>query len=242
MDAAETTEGRIACWRANATGPALLARVCAEHDITLVHVSSDYVFDGTQRLYSEGEPFSPLGVYGQSKAAGDLAVAGCRKHFIVRSSWVVGDGDNFVKTMVALSDRCANESDALQQVRVVNDQRGRLTFTDDMAKGIFWLLGYREGDVEPSAPCEYGVYNLTGSGEIASWADIAARVFELRNGNTDVVQPVSTVDYYAGAAGPVAPRPTYSTLDLSKLEAAGFAPRDWEEELGEYLKGIRGGS
>ncbi len=242
VDAAETTEGRIACWRANATGPALLARVCAEHDITLVHVSSDYVFDGTQRLHSEGEPFSPLGVYGQSKAAGDLAVAGCRKHFIVRSSWVVGDGDNFVKTMVALSDRCTNEGDALQQVRVVNDQRGRLTFTDDMAKGIFWLLGYREGDVEPSAPCEFGTYNLTGSGKIASWADIAARVFELRNGNADAVQPVSTADYYADATGPIAPRPMHSALDLSKIEAAGFAPRDWEEELGEYLRGIRDGS
>jgi dTDP-4-dehydrorhamnose 3,5-epimerase/reductase len=242
VDAAETTEGRIACWRANATGPALLARVCAEHDITLVHVSSDYVFDGMQRLHSEGEPFSPLGVYGQSKAAGDLAVAGCRKHFIVRSSWVVGDGDNFVKTMVSLSDRCANEGDALQQVRVVNDQRGRLTFTDDMAKGIFWLLGYREGDVEPSAPCEFGTYNLTGSGEIASWADIAARVFELRNGNVDAVQPVSTADYYADATGPIAPRPMHSALDLSKIEAAGFVPRDWEEELGEYLKGIRDGS
>jgi dTDP-4-dehydrorhamnose 3,5-epimerase/reductase len=261
VDAAETTEGRIACWAANATGPAMLARVCAEHDITLVHVSSDYVFDGTRRIHLEDEHYSPLGVYGQSKAAGDLAVAGCRRHFIVRSSWVVGEGHNFVKTMAALSDRCASEDDALQQVRAVNDQMGRLTFTDDLAKGIFWLLGYREGDVEPSASCEYGVYNLTGSGRIASWADIAARVFELRNGNANAVVPVSTADYYADAAAPasaadrcadavapasaadhnvdakvpIAPRPTHSALDLSKIEATGFTPRDWEEELEEYL-------
>ena len=77
VDKAETPEGRVICWKANATGPALMARVCAEHGITLVHVSSDYVFDGTCELHPEDEPFAPMGVYGQSKAAGDLAVGGC---------------------------------------------------------------------------------------------------------------------------------------------------------------------
>lgn len=234
VDKAETPEGRVTCWRANATGPALMARVCAEHGITLVHVSSDYVFDGTRELHPEDEPFAPMGVYGQSKAAGDLAVGGCPKHYIARSSWVIGDGRNFVKTMMGLSDRVA--AGEIPQVTVVDDQVGRLSFTRDMAEGIFWLLGYREGDVEPSSPALYGTYNLTGSGEPKSWAQIAKRVFELANGNADKVVPVATADYYAGVAGPVSPRPEHSAMDLSKTIAIGFNPPDWEQELDEYVK------
>ena len=235
VDGAETPEGRAAAWRANAMGPALLSRTCAEHGIALVHVSSDYVFDGTAEVHDEGEPFSPLSVYGQSKAAGDIAVAGCPRHYIVRSSWVVGDGRNFVGTMKGLSDRCADPGDALDRVTVVDDQLGRLTFTRDMAEGILWLLGYREGDVEPSSPAPHGAYNLTGSGPVESWAQIAARVFDLANGNGGAVAPVSTAEYYASAGGPVAPRPEHSALDLSKIRAAGYAPRDWTESLSEYL-------
>ena len=236
VDGAETPEGRAAAWRANAMGPALLSRTCAEHGIALVHVSSDYVFDGTAEVHDEGEPFSPLSVYGQSKAAGDIAVAGCPRHYIVRSSWVVGDGRNFVGTMKGLSDRCADPGDALDRVTVVDDQLGRLTFTRDMAEGILWLLGYREGDVEPSSPAPHGAYNLTGSGPVESWAQIAARVFDLANGNGGAVAPVSTAEYYAAAGGPVAPRPEHSALDLSKIRAAGYAPRDWTESLSEYLE------
>ena len=226
VDRAETPEGRAACWHANATGPALMARVCAEHGITLVHVSSDYVFDGVAELHSEDEPLSPLGVYGQTKAAGDLAVAGCPRHYILRSSWVIGDGHNFVKTMMGLARRCADPADALEHVTVVDDQIGCLTFTDEMARAIFHLL-------DTQAP--YGVYNMTGSGEPASWADIARRVFELTCGNGAAVVPVSTEAYYANAAGPVAPRPTHSALDLSKLAAAGFSPAPWAEELDRYV-------
>ena len=236
VDKAEAPEGRRAAWAANAQGPALLARACAEHGITLVHVSSDYVFDGTREEHSEDEPLSPLGVYGQSKAAGDVAVANCPRHYIVRSSWVVGEGRNFVRTMAALSDRCADPDDGLGQVTVVDDQFGRLTFTRDMAEGIFWLLGYRDGDVEPTEPAPCGTYNLTGSGRAASWADVAARVFGLRNGNADAVVPVSTAEYYAGAEGPVSPRPGRTALDLSKIRAALFEPRDWEEELERYVR------
>ena len=235
VDRAETPEGRRTCWRANATGPALLARTCAEHGITLVHISSDYVFDGTRELHAEDEDLSPLSVYGQSKAAGDLAVALCPAHYVLRSSWVIGRGHNFVRTMRALSDRVADPADALGRVTVVDDQLGRLTFTDQMAGAIFHLLGYRGGDLEPSEPAPFGTYDCTGSGAVRSWADIARRVFDAANGNGDAVAPVSTADYYASAKGPVAPRPVHSALDLSKLEAAGFCPRDWEEELGEYL-------
>ena len=229
VDAAETPEGRAAAWRANAAGPALLARACAEHGITLVHVSSDYVFDGARELHDEGEPLSPLSVYGQSKAAGDLAVAGCPAHYVLRSSWVIGDGRNFVRTMWGLSDRVA--AGELDRVTVVDDQEGRLTFADQMAAAIMHLLDGR-------AP--YGTYDCTGSGAVRTWADVARATFDAANGNGDAVVPVSTAEYYAGARGPVAPRPAHSALDLSKLEATGFTPRDWEDELAEYLGRLKG--
>lgn len=119
---------------------------------------------------------------------------------------------------------------------VVDDQVGRLTFTDDMARGILWLLGYRDGDIAPSRPSPFGTYDLTGSGRSASWCEIACRVFDLRNGNGDAVAAVSTDEYSAN--GPTSPRPEYSTLDLSKVEATGFRPRDWEEKLVNYANGI----
>uniref|UniRef100_UPI003FD87BFB SDR family oxidoreductase n=1 Tax=Adlercreutzia sp. TaxID=1872387 RepID=UPI003FD87BFB len=238
VDKAETPEGRVAAWKANATGPALLARTCAEHGITLVHVSSDYVFDGAAEVHGEEEPLSPLSVYGQTKAAGDVAVAGCPRHYIMRSSWVIGEGHNFVKTMKALSDRVADPEDGLERVTVVDDQLGRLTFTRDMAAAIFHVLGYREGDLEPSAPAAYGTYDCTGSGRVVSWAEIARKVFDLANGNGDAVQPVSTVEYYASAQGPIAKRPDHSALDLSRLEATGFHMPDWELSLRGYAHGL----
>lgn len=140
----------------------------------------------------------------------------------MRSNWVIGEGHNFVKTMKCLSDRVADPEDGVTLVMVVDDQLGRLTFTRDMAEAIFHVLG-------TNAP--YGTYSCTGSGAVKSWADIARAVFEAANGNGDRVVPVSTADYYAGAEGPVAPRPVHSALDLSKLEAAGFHMPDWEEEL-----------
>ena len=227
VDRAETPEGRRIAWAANATGPALLARTCAEHGITLVHISSDYVFDGTRELHDEGEAMSPLSVYGQSKAAGDIAVAGCPRHYIMRSSWVIGEGKNFAKTMCALSDKVA--AGDLERVTVVDDQLGRLTFTRDMAAAIFHVL---------DAKAPYGTYDCTGSGAVKSWADIARACFEAKNGNGDRVVPVSTSDYYASAEGPVAPRPHFSALDLSKLEAVGFHMPDWEQELKVYLRSL----
>ena len=86
----------------------LMAKTAIEYNLTLVHISSDYVFDGATEVHDEDEAFAPLGVYGQTKAAGDIAVAIAPKHYILRSSWVIGDGHNFVKTMIALSDRVAN--------------------------------------------------------------------------------------------------------------------------------------
>ena len=224
VDKAETPEGRVLAWKANAQGPALLARVAREHNITLVHVSSDYVFDGSRELHDETEAFAPLGVYGQSKAAGDIAVANAPRHYILRSSWVIGEGRNFVKTMMGLSDRVARGE--LERVTVVDDQYGRLTFTGDMAEAIFHLL---------DSGAAYGTYDLTGSGAVKSWADIARMVFDLSNGNGDRVVPISTAEYFANAKAPVSPRPTYSALDLAKIEATGLDVPDWEESLKAYV-------
>jgi dTDP-4-dehydrorhamnose 3,5-epimerase len=232
VDKAETPEGRVDAWKANASGPALLARTCAEHGITLVHISSDYVFDGTRELHDEEEPFGPLSVYGQSKAAGDLAVAGSPRHYILRTSWVVGDGKNFVKTMKALSDRVADPDDELQQVSVVDDQVGRLTFTKDLARAILHLL-------DTGAP--FGTYDCTGFGAVRSWAHIAQTIFGLSNGNADKVVPVSTAEYYAGAKGPIAPRPAHSALDMRKLDSTGFDMFDWEVELADFVKSLKDG-
>ena len=220
VDLAETRDGRADAWAANVTGVAALARVAAQNGVTLVHVSSDYVFDGTlDRPYREDDAPCPLGVYGQTKAAGDAAVATARKHYIVRTSWVIGEGKNFVRTMASLAERGIDP-------RVVDDQVGRLTFTDDIARGILHL-------VRSGAP--FGVYNLTCGGAAASWADIARSVFELTGHEPGRVTGVSTADYFASATGEVAPRPHNSALDLAKIEATGFAVRDGRAALSSYL-------
>jgi len=220
VDAAETREGRRDAWAANAAAVASLARVATANGLTLVHVSTDYVFDGTlKRPYSEDDPLSPLGVYAQSKAAGDIAAATVPRHYIVRTSWVIGDGPNFVRTMASLAERGVDP-------KVVDDQVGRLTFTSDLARGIRHLL-------ESRAP--YGTYNLTSSGRARSWAEFAARVFELTGHDPARVSAVTTEDYFSGADGPIAPRPPNSVLSLDKITAAGFTPRDVDEALAAYL-------
>jgi len=220
VDAAESSEGRGAAWATNVTGVTALARVAAENGVTLVHVSSDYVFDGTSSSpYLEGDAVSPLGVYGQTKAAGDAVVSAVSRHYIVRTSWVIGDGKNFVRTMASLAERGIDPS-------VVDDQIGRLTFTDELARGIRHLL-------ETHAP--FGTYNLTGGGEPQSWADVARDVFEAVGASRARVTGVTTEEYFATASAPVAPRPRWSVLDLSKIEATGFVPRDAREQLREYL-------
>ncbi len=217
VDGAETEQGRPAAWLANATGPANLARAASTHHLTLVHVSSEYVFDGTQVPHTEDEAPSPLGVYGQSKAGGDAAVAGVPKHYLVRTSWVVGDGKNFVATMATLAGKGVDPA-------VVDDQVGRLTFTVDLAAGIIHLL---------ETGAEFGTYNMSNTGEPISWHQIAARVFELKGHDPCRVRAVSTEEYFAGK--PAAPRPLNSTLDLTKIMSTGFVPAPADQRLQEYL-------
>jgi dTDP-4-dehydrorhamnose 3,5-epimerase len=156
VDSAETTEGRIAAWKVNAQGPANLAEAALAHDFTLVHVSTDYVFDGTQSVHSEIEPFAPLSVYGQSKAAGDIAIKLAPKHYILRTSWVIGEGKNFMRTMLELGKKGISPT-------VVADQIGRLTFTSELVRAIDHLI---------SQKAAYGTYNVSNDGDSVSWSDV----------------------------------------------------------------------
>lgn len=217
VDAAETAEGRIAAWDVNARAVVNLVGVAQKHDLTLVHVSTDYVFDGTQNPHTEDEPFSPLGVYGQSKAAGDLVVSLAAKHYILRTSWVIGEGNNFVRTMLGVGAKSINPT-------VVSDQVGRLTFTSELVKAIDHLL---------LSQAPYGTYNVSNSGDAVSWAEITRVIFENAGYNLTVTD-TTTAEYFASKTG-IAPRPLQSTLALDKLQATGFASTDWREDLVSYI-------
>jgi dTDP-4-dehydrorhamnose reductase/dTDP-4-dehydrorhamnose 3,5-epimerase len=218
VDQAETADGRTDAWKANATALSNLVKIANSYNVTLVHVSSDYVFDGTTSEHDEAEPYSPLGVYGQTKAAGDVVVSATKKYYIVRSSWVIGEGNNFVRTMKSLADKGIKPS-------VVNDQIGRLTFTTDIAEAIKHL-------VDTNAP--FGIYNVSGNGDAVSWANIASIIYEKSGHSPDDVTGVSTATYYEGKEN-ISPRPLQSTLKLDKIESAGFIPKQWRESLNEYL-------
>ncbi|THJ64955.1 NAD-dependent epimerase/dehydratase family protein [Arthrobacter echini] len=223
VDTAETPEGRAAAWNVNVVAVVALARVATAHRLTLVHISSDYVFDGSRDTHDESEPFTPLGVYGQTKAAGDAVAATVPRHYILRTSWVIGDGDNFVRTMAKLAARGISPN-------VVDDQIGRLTFTPDLADAIVHL-------VDSGAP--FGTYNMSNDGEARSWAGIAADVYALCGRDRADVTGVSTEEYFAGSHA--APRPRRSTLDLRKLEASGYAPPHAEQRLSAYVHALTDG-
>ncbi|MDR3070556.1 MAG: bifunctional dTDP-4-dehydrorhamnose 3,5-epimerase family protein/NAD(P)-dependent oxidoreductase [Propionibacteriaceae bacterium] len=220
VDDAESLEGRKAAWAANVAAVANLVKVAREHRITLVHISSDYVFDGTQKEHLEAEAFAPLNVYGETKAAGDTVVGTYGNHYLVRTSWMIGAGKNFVKTMAALAQNGVKPS-------VVDDQYGRLTFTQDLAAGILALLRGR-------AP--FGTYNLSNTGPVRSWAEIAADVFELVGHRREEVTKVSTEEYLAGHLQAL--RPRYSALNLDKIRAFGFEPASQQDRLREYVASL----
>lgn len=221
VDTAETYEGRTEAWAANATGVSALARIADEAGIPLVQVSTDYVFDGTLPLgqeYTVDASPAPLGVYGQSKAAGEAAVQAVSRHYLVRTSWVMGDGKNFVDIMRSLAERGINPT-------VVADQHGRPTFTQDLARAILHLLATGAG---------YGTYHVSNTGDVVTWADIARAVFEVTGHDPQRVTPVTTAEYFAKAEV-FAPRPTNSAMDLSAIIATGYTPRDHRQALADYL-------
>ena len=219
VDGAETGEGRVASWRVNASAVANLTRVARENNITLVHISSDYVFDGTKEPHMEDEDFSPLSVYGASKAAGDLLVEQLDRYYLLRTTWVIGEGKNFVRTMLGLAQKDISPT-------VVGDQIGRLTFTSELVRAIDHLLNSR---------ASYGTYNITNDGPLASWADITRQIFSLAGYENLTVTGTTTAEYFAGKEG-IAPRPLGSDMSLEKIQATGFVGRNWQDDLKAYIE------
>ena len=217
VDGAESQEGRSAAWSVNADAVANLVAVAAQHDMTLVHISTDYVFDGTQDNHTEDEAFAPLSVYGASKAAGDIAISLAPKFYILRTSWVIGDGKNFVRTMMSLAEKDISPT-------VVHDQTGRLTFTAELVRSIDHLL---------TNNADYGTYNVTNDGDPASWADITRNIFKLLGHDGLTVTNTTTAEYFKDKPE-AAPRPLLSTLNLSKIQATGFKISNWKDELKKY--------
>jgi dTDP-4-dehydrorhamnose reductase len=204
--------------RDNAIGPGVLARACAEAGMPLVHISTDYVFDGTkQGAYRESDPIAPLGVYGRTKAAGEAAVRDALPaHVILRTSWVYGEfGHNFLKTIL----RLAKERDEL---RVVADQFGCPTSTRDIVSAIFAIVS------SPSREDKWGTYHFAGGG-VTTWHAFATRIVAAQapiTGRKPRVTAITTAEYPTPAR-----RPANSELD-SGLFARTFGVRaqPWDEE------------
>lgn len=221
VDEAETINGRRIAWETNVVAVARLVEIARSHALTLVHFSSDYVFDGTAENHPEDEPFSPLGVYGQTKAAGDALVATVQRHYLIRTSWVIGDGQNFVRTMLSLASRGATPE-------VIDDQVGRLTSAEEIARATAHLLATSPG---------YGCFNVSGAGDPMSWADIAETVFTMSGRDAAHIKRVKSDQYAVGRS--MAPRPKQSVLCLDKITRTGFEPTDQRAILLEAMNRYR---
>jgi dTDP-4-dehydrorhamnose reductase len=217
VDGAESAEGRVAAWKVNAVAVGHLVKAALDHDLTLVHLSTEYVFDGTKHPHLEDEPFSPLGVYAQTKAAGDIVADLLPKHYIVRTSWLIGAGKNFVRTMLDLGNRGINPA-------VINDAFGRPTFTPELVRAIDHLLSNHSA---------YGTYNVSNDGEVVSWADLTRVVFEIA-GLKNTVTNTTDAEYYADKPE-ASPRPRFSDFDLSKIHSTGFTSHNWRDDLKDYV-------
>ena len=227
VDAAETPEGRVAAWAANATGPATLAGLAREHGFTLVHFSSDYVFDGTasspatprtsrsRRSASTRSPRPP--------ATSPSALA--PRHYLLRTSWVIGEGKNFVRTMQSLAEKGVSPS-------VVDDQVGRLTFTDELVRATRHLLDTRRR-VRHLPRLQRRPRHVVGARSRRRSSSAPAAAPTTSPGT-------STAAYAEGVlaqGNPFAPRPLNSAMSLEKLRATGFEPEDALSALDRYLAG-----
>jgi len=214
VDAAETDQE--GAYKVNGLGTKYLAEAAKNVDAKMVYVSTDYVFDGAgTEPYEVDHPTSPIGVYGETKLAGEkLLQETLEKYFIVRTAWVYGiNGNNFVKTMLKLAqDR--------QELGVVYDQVGSPTYTVDLAKFL----------VELVVSDKYGTYHASNEG-VCSWHEFAVEIFKQAGLNIKV-NPLTSEEFPRPAA-----RPKYSVLSKKKIVEQGFTPmRDWKEALKDYLK------
>lgn len=210
----------VAAWQANALAPAAFAAATKAAGIPLLHVSTDYVFDGSKAAaYREDDPIGPAGVYGASKQAGEQAVRTANpRHIILRTAWVVSpDGVNFVKTMLRLG---AERS----ELRVVADQHGCPTSADDIAQTLLVLLRAATGDA-----ARWGTYHFVNSGA-ATWHELAEAVFAraaTHGRPVPRVVPITTAEYPTPAR-----RPANSRLETARIERDfGIVPRPWREAI-----------
>lgn len=224
VDLAETEQEQA--FLVNEKAVELLASKTKQVGATLIHISTDYVFDGAAiKPYVPTDTPSPLSAYGASKLAGELAVQStCANYYIVRTTWLYGDGNNFVKTMLRIGQKHS-------EVTVVADQFGLPTFAKDLANFCRFLV--------ETQPC-YGIYHFSNGGEPISWADFAEAIFSLAKIDCKVKR-VSTSEYIAANPNIIAPRPQYSALsrlgnmiDPSK-DRLNFYERGWYAALAEYL-------
>lgn len=213
-------------FRINAEAPARLAVMCQAASVPLIHISTDYVFDGQQaRAYVEDDAMQPLSVYGASKAAGEQAVrTGCPHHVILRTSWVYSrDGQNFLRTML----RLAGERDT---VSVVSDQQGAPTLADDLARAIV-TISSTIGKAGPDGP--WGTYHVTAAG-VTSWHGFAAEIFRLAaasGARTPNLVAIPSREYQTAAL-----RPANSRLDNGKLARTfGIVMPDWERGVADTM-------
>lgn len=197
----------------NVVGARNLAETCLRCDVTLVHISTDFVFDGQKRTpYQESDATNPTGVYGQTKRDGEQAIGQVGgKYFIIRTSWLYSQfGANFMKTML----RLAGERDTIS---VVNDQVGTPTHAVDLARAIVAII--RSGNTH------YGIYHYSNEG-VASWYDFARKIFEVNEIRINV-KPIATTEFPTPAK-----RPAYSVLDKSKIkDVFQIEVPDWETSL-----------
>ncbi|OJY00764.1 MAG: dTDP-4-dehydrorhamnose reductase [Rhizobiales bacterium 62-17] len=208
----------------NAVAPELIAIAAAEADVPLLHISTDYVFDGTKtEAYDEEDSVAPLGVYGHSKEEGERRIRqSCSKHIILRTAWVYGIyGANFLKTML----RLANERSVL---KVVADQRGCPTSTTDLAEAVLAVHGELAQGNE-----SWGTYHFAGQG-VATWHEFAQTIMSERAailGAAPSVEPITTMDYPTPAR-----RPANSALDSSRFaKTFGLRSKPWQERVSEAV-------
>lgn len=204
--------------RVNALAPVGLAGLCAERGIQFVHVSTDYVFDGEgEAPYREDATPAPKSVYGRTKWLGERdALALYPDALVVRTSWLFGRGRNFV---VAILDQAVRAAAGEGALRVVDDQRGRPTYAQDLAEAIRLLV----------AGEKRGIFHFANDGE-ATWWDLARAALDLRGHRELEIERIATAELKLPA-----PRPAYSVLDLGKARDAGVPMRHWQEALEAYL-------